>query len=172
MAEDPFAVLGVPTGASRAELARARRRLAKEAHPDRDGGDGGRMAAINAAYDRLAAAAPPEPPMARPPEPAPDALAGFAIDALPVEAYQVLLPAMAELGEVLVEDDPYLLEGYLAEPAPCFYRLSLVPDAGGTTVSIEVERAEGAPRPDAEVVRDLVMGAVRALLGARDGPTW
>jgi curved DNA-binding protein CbpA len=52
---DPFAVLGVPPGASPEEVAAAYRRLAKRWHPDRspDRGAAGRMAEINAAYDLL-----------------------------------------------------------------------------------------------------------------------
>ena len=52
---DPFAVLGVKQGASREEVARAYRRLAKRWHPDRGGGRPAEetMARINAAYDLL-----------------------------------------------------------------------------------------------------------------------
>ena len=55
MSVDPFAVLGVPPGASPEEVAAAYRRLAKRWHPDRapDRGAAGRMAEINAAYDLL-----------------------------------------------------------------------------------------------------------------------
>ena len=49
---DPHAVLGVPPTASADEVAATYRRLAKEWHPDRGGGDE-RMAEINAAYDLL-----------------------------------------------------------------------------------------------------------------------
>jgi hypothetical protein len=52
---DPFAVLGVKQGASREEVARAYRRLAKRWHPDTGGGRPAEetMARINAAYDLL-----------------------------------------------------------------------------------------------------------------------
>ena len=53
---DPHAVLGVPTTASPDEIAATYRRLAKEWHPDRGGGEE-RMAEINAAYDLLRATA-------------------------------------------------------------------------------------------------------------------
>ena len=49
---DPYAVLGVPPGASEEELARAYRRLAKRHHPDAVGVSGmARMMEINAAYE-------------------------------------------------------------------------------------------------------------------------
>jgi hypothetical protein len=74
---DPFAVLGVPPGASPGEVAARYRALAKRWHPDRAPGVEAerRMARINAAYDELrgrgaVAAAPPAPaPTARPAAP-------------------------------------------------------------------------------------------------------
>ena len=70
---DPFAILGVPPGATESELAAAYRELAKEWHPDRRGEDGrGRMAEINAAYELLRAGVrDPATPAARRPGPAP-----------------------------------------------------------------------------------------------------
>jgi DnaJ domain len=53
---DPYAVLGLPPTATPDQVAAAYRRLAKEWHPDRGGGDE-RMAQINAAYDVLRATA-------------------------------------------------------------------------------------------------------------------
>jgi hypothetical protein len=51
---DPYGVLGLPPTATPAEVAAAYRRLAKQWHPDRGGGDQ-RMAELNAAYDLLRA---------------------------------------------------------------------------------------------------------------------
>jgi hypothetical protein len=174
MVVDPHEVLGVPPGAGPAELGRARRRLAQGLHPDRAGGDADRMAAVNAAYDALTAAsrrpAPGPKPAVAEPDPRPHLVAGFTIDALPVESFQLLLPALAELGEVLAEDDPYLLEGYIADAIPCFYRLTLVPEAGGTIVTVEAERAEGAPWPSVEILRDRIMATVEAQSRQETGP--
>ena len=49
---DPYATLGIPAGASRAEAARAHRRLAKRFHPDLTPGQGAaeRMRRINEAW--------------------------------------------------------------------------------------------------------------------------
>lgn len=46
----PYEILGVPAVASAEEVKAAWRRKAGEAHPDRRGGDGERMARINEAY--------------------------------------------------------------------------------------------------------------------------
>jgi hypothetical protein len=56
---DPYAVLGLDPGAPRADVTAAYRRLAKQWHPDRRGGEEAdrRMAEINGAYDLLRAEA-------------------------------------------------------------------------------------------------------------------
>lgn len=52
---DPYAVLGVPRDASRLQIARARRRLAKRHHPDRQSGhdQADEMRRINRAWEIL-----------------------------------------------------------------------------------------------------------------------
>ena len=50
-----FAVLGLEPGADRAAVERAYKRLIKQHHPDREGGDGTRAAEINRAYRELRA---------------------------------------------------------------------------------------------------------------------
>ena len=79
----------------------------------------------------------------------------FTIDVLPVEAYEALLVVTSWMGEVLVDDPPYLLEVFLQDPSPCWCRLDLVPDAGATTVSLMVAALEGDPAPDIDEVRDI-----------------
>jgi plastocyanin len=62
---DPHAVLGVPRGASAADVQAAYRRLARRYHPDApDGGDPARMRTLNAAYAALRTGSPPPPPPA------------------------------------------------------------------------------------------------------------
>ncbi len=62
---DPYATLGIPSGATRAEAARAHRRLAKRYHPDLNPGPDAaeRMRRINEAWRTLAAAAPTTSPV-------------------------------------------------------------------------------------------------------------
>ena len=186
---DPYAVLGVAPSASAAELSSARRRLAMQLHPDH-GGDGEAMQALNRAYDdavrRLAEPPSPEPASPEPPSPEPAATSparrrrapgparrppfqvqhdapSFTIDVLPVEAYEALLVVTSWMGEVLVDDPPYVLEVFLHDPSPCWCRLDLVPDAGATTVSLMVAALEGDPAPDIDAVRDVWVASLNAL---------
>lgn len=164
--EDAFEVLGLGPGASLADVRAARRRLAFESHPDR-GGDPQRMQEINRAFERAVATLtgrtlrtptpPPTPPAARS-RPRPTRWVerdepSFTIDVLPVEAFEALLIVAATLGEVLVDDPPYLLEAHLHDPAPCWCRLELLPEAGGSTVILTVAGVD-APAPPIEEVRD------------------
>jgi len=169
MTDDPYAVLGVPADADLAALTAARRRLALTLHPD-VGGDAAAMQALNHAYDeavrRLSEPGPvPQEEPARSEAAAPPKRGrtmrgvqvdspSFTIDVLPVEAFEALLVVTSWMGEVLVDDPPYLLEVFLHDPAPCWCRLDLVPDAGATTVSLTVAGVDGAPTPDPELVRD------------------
>ena len=172
---DPFAILGVPRSVDADTLRSARRRLAMEEHPDR-GGSEVRMQAINIAFeeamtlvlaDRAAAGQPaptasgasaPEPPA---PGPRPFRPGGrvqrddpsFVIEALPAEAFEALLIVANWMGEVMVDDPPYLLEAHLYDPAECWCRLELLPEAGASTVMLTVVAAEGAA-PPIELVRD------------------
>jgi hypothetical protein len=87
----------------------------------------------------------------------------FTIDALPAEAFEALLVVASWIGEVVDDDPPYVLECRLDEPVPCWCRVDLVPDAGGSTVSLIVAALDDAPGSDgsgavrvsAELVRDV-----------------
>jgi DnaJ domain len=174
MTTDPYAVLGLSPDATLDEVRSARRKLAAQFHPDH-GGDAVRMGEINVAFDavvhELLHPAPrpaPEPP---PTPPAPprryqgvqqDA-PSFTIDHLPAEAFEALLVVTSWMGEVLVDDPPYVLEVHLTEPGPCWCRLDLVPDAGGSTVTLTVASIDGTPAPDVEDVRDAWVASLNRL---------
>jgi hypothetical protein len=173
-ADDPFTVLGLPHDADASAVRRARRRLARDLHPDR-GGDEAQMQALNAAFDRamalLGAAVPPASagaatvtaPQAPAPSGPPPTGGGrrwverdepsFVIEALPVESFEALLVVSTWMGDVLIDEPPYLLEVHVREPAECWCRLELLPDAGATTVMLTVAGIEGVT-PSIEVVRD------------------
>ena len=175
VAVNPYEVLGVDEGASVAELAAARRRLARVLHPDR-GGDHAAMQALNVAYEEAVRrlgqpatnevwAQEPTPPASPDPRPArrwrpqhgqrvAHDNASFTIDVLPAEAFEALLVVTSWIGEALVDDPPYVLEVFLHDPEPCWCRLDLVPDAGATTVSLTIAGVDGDPAPDLDLVRD------------------
>jgi hypothetical protein len=165
---DPFTVLGLPPTADAEEVRAARRRLALAEHPDRGGSDD-RMQDINVAFEEAmelvaaralagpaTVASPPSPPSTAP-EPPPSRPApspggrprverdepSFVIEALPAEAFEALLVVASWIGEVLVDDPPYLLEAHLYEPGECWCRLELLPEAGASTVMLTVAGVEG-----------------------------
>jgi len=180
---DPFQVLGLPATATLAEVRAARRRLARAAHPD-VGGDERRMREINQAFDQAVRrilgrperpGAPPPPPKASdrprpaaPPRPWETGTGpwvqhdepSFTIDVLPVDAFAALERVAAGIGEVVAEDAPYLLEVLLQEPAPCWCRLELLPEAGATTVMMTVAGIHHRRPPLVEDVRDTWIDAL------------
>ena len=191
MSRDPFEVLGLGRDASVADLRAARKRLALDHHPD-VGGDGRMMQEVNEAFEAAVAHATGRRPLApvagtaqpssAPPRgghrsrrPPPRRGFGaqidewsFVIESLPAEAFEALLVVAGWIGEVLVDDPPYLLDVHLHEPAPCWCRLTLVPDAGSSTVSLVVAPVDDLPgaaerTPDVEVVRDLWVSQLNSL---------
>lgn len=168
--EDPRAVLGVGPDAGPAEARRARRRLAKVLHPDlHDAGTRAeaerRMALVNRAYDALVAEAAALPPAPTPPPPTPEAAPAyeenaFAIDRLPVEAFDAVLLAAVNLGDVIRTDPPYFLAVLLDDPGPCQCVLELEPDAGGTTVWIDISPRHFGTCPALAEVRDALAAEI------------
>lgn len=133
------------------EVRHARRTLAKRLHPD-TGGDAEAMAAVNRAYERIMAATQ-----------APES--SFTLDVLPVDAFSAVEVAVAELGEVVSTDEPYGLEAFLTEPAGCFCTIELVPEAGGTIVTVSVQSADDesdARMPSADEVTAALVRSITA----------
>lgn len=182
---DPWAVLGLAPGSSLDEARAARRRLAKRLHPDLHG-DGpaeeaaslsARMTLVNQALDAIEGGwiASPVLSPARPEGaegPAADAAIfpnpvfddTFSVDWLPAEAFEALFLAAYGLGDILVADEPYLLELYLLEPSPCFCRLALVPEAGGSIVTVDVTAADGGHAPTPAAVIEVLVTELNALV--------
>lgn len=185
-AADPFRRLGLdPTGADAAAVRAARRRLARDLHPDVVGGDGAAMRELNAAAAAALAAL-----AGRVPRPAVDAgpsvstdqpltprrpgdhpgpglrrdHPSFTVEVLPAEAFEALVVVASWLGEVIDDSPPYALEVLLTDPLSVWCRLDLVPDAGATTVSLSIGPGPTAVRmPAVEEVRDLWVAALNRL---------
>lgn len=177
--EDPRAVLGVGPDATGAQLRRARRRLAKELHPDlhddRTRAEAERrMAQVNRAFDELHAALAtadageqgPSPPGPAQPAAAGAAADAFAIEALPVDAFEATLLAAVELGDVIRAEEPYLLAVLLDHPGPAQCLLELAPDARGTTVTIDLGPRHFGTVPTVSAVRDAFVAEIARRLGA------
>jgi hypothetical protein len=237
---DPWTVLGLAPGASIVEARAARRRLAKQLHPDMHVAVSPaervelarRMVLVNLALAeveaaaseaagvsrpgstthrpdvprpgrtsrRAGAAAPPPsrstrsgaptptPSRPGPPDPSPPAprrrsghlddetdhpyapaapldTDSFSVAALPAEAFEALFLVAYGIGDILVAEEPYTMELYLSEPASCFCQLSLVPEAGGSIVTIDLTPAEATDPPPAESVRDLLVSELNDLAG-------
>lgn len=182
-ADDPFLRLGLdPSGADASAVRAARRRLARDLHPDVVGGDGAAMRDLNAAaaaaLAALAARGPEPPVTVRPASAEPrreprrsGADTGvrrdhpsFTVEVLPAEAFEALVVVASWFGEVIDDSPPYALEVLLTDPLSAWCRLDLVPDAGATTVSIAVGPGSAAVRvPGVEEVRDLWVSALNRL---------
>jgi len=172
VSDEAFSELGLRPDATATEIKDARRRLAQEHHPDR-GGDPVRMKAINeavvVALASLEARVPTRSDESQR-DPSESKLiedwngqtrdvASFTVEALPAEAFEGLLIATANLGELIDDDPPYRLEASLNEPIRCWCRLDVVPDAGASTVSLTVglvdNQGADADLPNIEQVRDV-----------------
>jgi hypothetical protein len=148
MPENPIAefykLFGLTQTASIDEIIQARRFLALEFHPDRGGSDE-HMALVNLAFDEIMnwhRQQQPEPlhisipklPLAfdvdRP---------SFVISALPVVAFELLLLAGRIIGDVALDDPPYLLEVQIEDPVLTWCRLEVLPESGSSSVSLMVD---------------------------------
>lgn len=187
MSRDPFRDLGLDRSATPDDVRRARRDLAKEAHPDL-GGSQTEMQRVNAAAaaalrllsdPRAGSADPPRPESTRrdardepgaPDRPARDGSDGrrtdipsFTVEALPVETFEGLLLAASALGEVEDDDPPYELGVLMNRPLSCWCRLYVVPDAGASTVSLAIAPVGSTPLPSLDTIRDAWISELNAL---------
>lgn len=188
MNTDPFRVLGLGRDASAHDVRAARRDLAREHHPDA-GGDADTMRRVNVAaaealkilsepdgrdsFDRSSPDAPADAAATTDPAPTDPGTAdwvgstrdipSFTVEALPVEAFEALLIAAAELGEIADDEPPYVLRTLLADPIACWCQLDVVPDAGASTVSVTIAAVEGQPLPAIVDVRNAWITALNRL---------
>ena len=180
MNRPPHTVLGVPVDATADEIRAARRDVARIHHPDA-GGDASEMQRVNAAAAhalRLLDAEDTHPEARTDTTTGPTTtttaaetewvgttrdVPSFTIEALPAEAFEALLVAAAELGEVEDDDPPYELRTLLADPIACWCQLDLVPDAGASTVSVSIARVVDSELPALIDVRNAWITALNGL---------
>ncbi len=192
MSATPHSILGIGTDATASEIRAARRDLARVHHPDA-GGDAAIMQRVNAAAAQAlrllgdaeanGSSAPggsagggsgagrsSGPETSGPETSASNDWVGstrdvpsFTIEALPAEAFEALLVATAELGEIEDDDPPYQLRTLLASPLACWCQLDVVPDAGASTVSMSIAPVEGCRLPPLVDVRNAYIVALNGL---------
>lgn len=179
-------MLGLAPTATEREIHDARRRLAKQAHPDA-GGSVEQMQRVNdAAAAALRQRSPTFAPHQRSTQepahqqstqhqqtgqhtnrPAGGAVRrdhpSFTVEALPAETFEALLVVASWLGDVIDDEPPYGLELALTEPMGGWCRLDLMPDAGASTVSITVAGAPGHPTPSVDAIRDTFVDGLNRL---------
>ena len=172
---DPWAVLGVAPGSPLTEARAARRKLAKELHPDlqtdRSPAEraerAARMAMVNRALAEIEQRGEKGGPVAPPSPVMPDSPTGddsFSVGYLPAEAFEMLFLAAYGLGDILAVDEPYVLELYLLEPAPCFCLVTLFPEAGGSLVTVDITPAsDSVAAPPAAAVIDVLVAELERL---------
>lgn len=158
--DEALALLGLVEDFDEIELRRARRLALLEHHPDH-GGSREALATVERAVETLLLAhrevAPSDALRVRRGTDRPS----FTVDALPVEAFELLLLAAAELGDVSDDDPPYRLEVRMHEPRDTWVSFDIVPDAGSSTVSMSIE---GRTALDIEEIRDVWISVINASL--------
>lgn len=90
-------------------------------------------------------------------------IASFTVDALPVVAFEGLALVAAALGDVADEDPPYSIDFLVREEGGVWCRCDIVPDAGGSTVSVTVLAVEGTSSIGCEAMRDVLVAELNAL---------
>ncbi len=177
--DDAFRALGLHPEADADDVRTARRRLARQAHPDA-GGDHAAMASINAAAARALRAlderandvaslrADPADIDTADDDPVEWSVRqhdvpSFTVEALPVESFEALLVVAGWLGEVIDDDPPYRLDVHMNEPFECWCRFDIVPDAGASTVSLAIGAWAESPVAPVEQVRDVWVDALNRL---------
>ena len=165
-------ILGLPAHVGPERVREARRALSLLHHPDR-GGDPAVMARINRAADELldefeaveSAIDARGPDTSSSPRRAVVAdRPSFTVDVLPVVAHEVLALAVSNIGEIVDDEPPYLLEFSLAHGESItervWCRAEIVPDAGSSTISLTVEAA--SPE-DVTRIRDVLVREINEL---------
>lgn len=86
----------------------------------------------------------------------------FTIDVLPVEAYEYIYVAANVLGQIADEDPPYSLQVLLNDPQHCWCLVTIVPEAGGSIVSITVHNADDSQNRtfNLEAIRDFWVSTI------------
>lgn len=166
----PFDILGIDPGASHKEIRNAWKVKAASSHPDA-GGSHQAMVELNEALLQALALLSPQPD-SKNDVPAHKSARSFVardfscftIDALPVDAWNILYLCTSECGPIIDEDEPYVLEfmmhdSSISELRDVICRCEIVPEAGGSTVHVSVYSENGL-FANVEIVRDYLVSTI------------
>lgn len=177
---ESFTILGVTSDVDERTLRSAWKHKAARLHPD-TGGSHEAMIRLNTALEVALAALHRNPsatveglgesqPRSTPGGPKRYVgrdMSSFTIDALPVDAWQLLYMGACHCGPIVDEEEPYVLEFMLSDTSissltTVMCRCELVPEAGGTTVHLTLFSERGQAN-GVEMVRDLLVSAINEL---------
>ena len=154
-----LAFLGVEPGYNEGHLATARRRALLRHHPDH-GGTREALEQVHLATELLFRALKVELP-------ADDRVRfvrdcpSFTINVLPVDAFELLVLASANMdAEIIDEEPPYMLEVMLRTPTTAWCRCDVVPEVGGSIVTLSTEAMVDRSIED---IRDLWVESINEL---------
>lgn len=174
--QDPFSLLGVSSDASETDIRDAWRKKAATLHPD-VGGTHQEMVDLNDALQRALNAVGERQSTkirTRNEQSTPKSrgymsrdVSCFTIDALPVDSWQLLYTSAAHCGQIVGEEEPYLLEFTLSDSGvdnlrDSICRCEIVPEAGSSTIHLAVFSETGR-MGNVEVVRDLLVHTINEL---------
>lgn len=174
MSRDPFVVLGISGSSTATEVRDAWRRAIIGAHPDH-GGSSEAVQRLNWARDmalelvgrddRLDVAQVEvfEHQVARD-------IPSFSVAALPVDAFESLRVVASQLGTIIDEDEPYVLEFTLDESSQGadrtpWCRCEVLPEAGASLVLLTVAAPRGFDDMAMERLRDNIITRINQLDG-------
>lgn len=176
---ESFEILGIKSDSDESEIRRAWREKASSLHPD-VGGSHNDMIRLNDAL-KVALAHVHSPKHKEPqatPQTTPKKVRGFVardmscftIDALPVDAWQLLYISANHCGPIIDEEEPYLLEFLLSDTsietlASVMCRCEIVPEAGASTIHLSLFSERGNVG-GVEIVRDLLVSTINELDGS------
>jgi hypothetical protein len=171
-------VLGLDAGSPWPEVRARWITLVKQLHPDhhRDPVAAYRLAEINAAYASLLHAVPAgDGDIAGGPDIAADGdIAGgpdagvstavFTVGEFRPVVFEALILAAADVGDVTDADEPFSLDLFVEGPPTGFCHLELVPEAGGSRVTVDSEHVDAGVV--SAVLRDALERMGLAALGS------
>ncbi len=173
---ESFEILGINSDADVDEIRRAWREKASSLHPD-VGGTHNDMIRLNDAL-KVALAhihSSHQEPVTATPQPSRKKsrsfiardMSCFTIDALPVDAWQLLYVGASQCGPIIDEEEPYLLEFLLSDTsieafASAMCRCEIVPEAGASTIHLSLFSELGSIG-GVEIVRDFLVSIINGL---------